>query len=492
MMQEPDREQEQLSWLGPEDQTRLDAFKAYAVNHPLLDDVDRQLTQAILEPAGFTHVLVYGPSGVGKTKMLERVTSRLRTFYAELQAQEPLSPRWRTGRTTTLGPFHPLLVLQPEPPNGQTFSRADYYHDALTTLGETHYKQWSLVDLNVDQTWETRTKSRAKGRTPQFNDQPALRHALQEALVSHAVRAVIVDEGQHLMKVPSGAKLLDQLDWLKSMTNTTGVLHVLVGTYDLLDFRTLNGQAARRGYDIHFPRYQVQHEADRKAFQGALHALLLHIPLQMDMQDLMDHWYYFYERSIGCVGVLKDWFVRAYHAALRSRLSTLTLTHMQTHTLSNARCESMITDANAAEQKLHYTESSREHLWNLLGMSGIPGSSVQSADRQAEMGSRASSPKRPGRVGERAPGRDPVGEAQPEGEASKCSFAGMIELSARQMTEAGVLRVECPECLTMRALTPQGATVRFPPHDKRKTRTPHREVRWIKRGTTWTLSDKNV
>ena len=267
MMQEPEREQEQLSWLEPEDQARLDAFKAYAVNHPLLDEVDSQLTQAILEPAGFTHVLVYGPSGVGKTKMLERVTSRLRTFYTQQQAQEPSSPRWRTGRTTALALAHPLLVLQPEPPNGQTFSRADYYHDALTALGETHYRQWSLVDLNVDQTWETKTKSRDTRRTPQFNDQPALRHALQEALISHAVRAVIVDEGQHLMKVPSGAKLLDQLDWLKSMTNTTGVLHVLVGIYDLLDFRTLNGQAARRGYDIHFPLYQVQHEADRKAFQ---------------------------------------------------------------------------------------------------------------------------------------------------------------------------------------------------------------------------------
>src|SRR6266581_3217395 len=118
MREEPDREQEQLSWLGPEDQTRLDAFKAYAVNHPLLDEVDRQLTQAILEPAGFTHVLVYGPSGVGKTKMLERVTSRLRAFYAHQAAQEPLSSRWRTGRNTTLALAHPLLVLQPEPPNG--------------------------------------------------------------------------------------------------------------------------------------------------------------------------------------------------------------------------------------------------------------------------------------------------------------------------------------------------------------------------------------
>jgi hypothetical protein len=143
----------------------------------------------------------------------------------------------------------------------------------------------------------------------------------------------------------------------------------------------------------------------------------------------------------------------SYHAALRSRLSDLTLTHMQTHTLSNARCESMIADANAAEQKLHYMESSREHLWNLLGMSGIPISGVQSADRQAEMGSRASSPKRSGRVGERAPGRDPVGEAQPEEESTKCSFAGIIELSPRQMAEAGVSRIECPESLAMSALT---------------------------------------
>src|SRR5437763_16040011 len=78
---------------------------------------------------------------------------------------------------------------------------------------------------------------------------------------------------------------------------------------------------------------------------------------------------------------------------------------------------------------------------------------------------------------------------RPEGEATKCSFAGIIELSARQMAEAGVSRVECPECLTMRALTPQGATVRFPPHDKRKTRTLHREMRWIRHGTLWMLAE---
>ena len=90
------------------------------------------------------------------------------------------------------------------------------------------------------------------------------------------------------------------------------------------------------------------------------------------------------------------------------------------------------------------------------------------------------------------PNRANFRDTGPESEPTKCSFVGIIELSPRQMAEARVSKVGCPECLTLRALTPQGATVRFPPHDKRKTRTPHREVRWIKHGTTWTFTENNV
>jgi len=35
--------------------------------------------------------------------------------------------------------------------------------------------------------------------------------------------------------------------------NVTGVLHVFIGTYELLNFRSLSGQASRCGLDIHFP-----------------------------------------------------------------------------------------------------------------------------------------------------------------------------------------------------------------------------------------------
>jgi Cdc6-like AAA superfamily ATPase len=149
MMDQPTHEQEAFAWLAPAEQARLEAFKAYAVNHTRLDEVDGQLTQAILEPAGFAHVLVYGPSGVGKTTMIRRVTTRVRALATHRAEPQTLAAHGR--------PPQPLLVLEARPPDGQTFNRADYYRAALLQLGEPYYTQRSLVDINVDRTWETRT-----------------------------------------------------------------------------------------------------------------------------------------------------------------------------------------------------------------------------------------------------------------------------------------------------------------------------------------------
>ncbi|MDF5729753.1 MAG: hypothetical protein PUP92_17525 [Rhizonema sp. PD38] len=68
-----------------------------------------------------------------------------------------------------------------------------------------------------------------------------------------------------------------------------------------------------------------QHEQDRQDFQAALLALFKQVPLNVDLPSLMKHWLYFYERSIGCVGVLKDWLIRAVAAALYDQSDTLTL-----------------------------------------------------------------------------------------------------------------------------------------------------------------------
>ncbi len=346
--------------LAPSARRRLTHFKEFAVSHPLLQRADATLMQAIREPAGFTHVLVYGPSGVGKSTMIRQIATRLNTA-----ALKPPPG----GKVPV-----PALLLETRPPDTHAFHRADYYRTALKVLGEPFFERRVLVDIEAEATWEKR------GRKPaRFQDAPELRHALEDALRRYGVRAVILDEAQHLMKVGTGAKLLDQLDWIKSMTNVTEVLHILLGTYDLLAFRNLSGQASRRSLDIHFARYQFQQEQDRRDFQAVLLTLLKQVPLAVELDTLMQHWSYFYERSIGCVGVLKDWLVRAVATAFHDGSDTLTLTRVQDHALSEAQCERMAIEATEGEQALCYTEQRREHLWSLLHMGQMPTSTAPPA-----------------------------------------------------------------------------------------------------------------
>ncbi len=342
---------------------KLNQFKDYAVSHPHLAKVDRALMRAISEPAGFAHVLVYGPSGVGKTTMIRQIAKRLNGM-----SHHP-SPSDTRGRNKGQLPPLPLLMLETRPSDGTTFNRADYYRTALKLLGEPFYERRLLIDVDTEQAWEKKGRSRSKAS--QFNESPELRHALEEAMARREVRAVILDEAQHLMKVGTGrgaGKLLDQLDWIKSMTNVTGVLHILIGTYELLNFQNLSGQASRRGLEVHFPRYLFQNEQDRLDFQGVLLALLKQVPLHTDIETLMQQWFYFYERSIGCVGVLKDWLIRTVAAILHDGGDTLSLERLSEQALQVGQCERMAIDAIEGEQKLGYMASRREQLWRLLQM----------------------------------------------------------------------------------------------------------------------------
>ena len=126
-------------------------------------------------------------------------------------------------------------------------------------------------------------------------------------------------------------------DWLKSLSNTTGVLFVLTGPYQLLKFRRVSSQAARRSTDVHFPCYQLENPKDCAAFQGALLALLKQACLAVsgreakktELQTLMDHWPLFYRGCLGYVGVLKNWLARTVSAALRKGDTKLTLERMR-------------------------------------------------------------------------------------------------------------------------------------------------------------------
>ena len=135
-----------------------------------------------------------------------------------------------------------------------------------------------------------------------------LQYAVEQTLRHRRPAAVFLDEAQHLGRIASGRKLADQLDVIKSMASQTKIVHVLLGTYELLAFRNLSGQLSRRSLDIHFRRYHCEEKSDLQTFHNILLTFQAQFPLP-DPCDLSLWIDLLYERSIGCVGILKESFV---------------------------------------------------------------------------------------------------------------------------------------------------------------------------------------
>ena len=335
-------------------------FRQTTITHRLLQQTHHKIVRAVREPAGFTSVLAYGPTGVGKSKMIETVVGQLNE---ELGVPSP-SPHRRQGV-----PMHtPVLVVEADPPDGAVFNRGYYYRTVLTLMGEPTYQPHLHMDIHGNA--EPVKRRPLRGKAAESNDLPELKAATKEAMPRHNVRAVMIDEAHHMLYGGNGAggsTLQEQLEWLKSLSSTTQILHILVGTYDLLNFGQLNGQIGRRCSPVHFSRYRLEREADCLEFQSALVSLLEQVPLRCDVETLVgSYWVYFYEGCIGAIGVLKDWLTRAVSAALDEGQERLSLDCLQDHILPTDILRQMALDASEGEQKLEHTESNREHLWRIL------------------------------------------------------------------------------------------------------------------------------
>jgi AAA domain-containing protein len=232
-----------------------------------------------------------------------------------------------------------------------------------------------------------------------------LRYRMEQALRYRCPAAILIDEAQHLTKIGSGKKLIDQLDCLKSLASQIGCVHVLIGTYELLPCRNLSAQLSRRSLDIHFPRYRVETPSDLTAFQRVVFSFQRHLPLEQE-PELWPDWEYLYTHSVGCVGVLKDWFVRALNDALLEGAQTLSRKHLERHAWSVEQCEKMVQEVLEGEAELTEKPEARRRLRRLLGLSDTQ------IHKQTDS-SNGTSPRPAasvGRVGRRKPVRDKVGE----------------------------------------------------------------------------------
>jgi hypothetical protein len=446
--------------MTPEMRAQLEAFKAVKVKHPRLAEVDQQVSQAIAEHAGYAHLLVYGPSGVGKSTMIHQITERL---HADAPHRSVV----------------PVVLVEARPSDTGTYVRLDYYRQVLTALKEHVVVKELLVNI-ATAAKPTRTKRDA-------TDWLDLREAVEHALVHLQVQAVVIDEAQHLMQGETRHRPVDQLDWLKSMTNRTNTLHVLVGTYEVCDFRNLNGQAARRGRDLHFPRYHVETVTERQAFVGAVRYLLAQVPLRCDTGALLERWRWLAEASVGCVGILKDWLVATVAATLHEGGTTLTSEALARYALQPAQRVRLELDARAGEHKVDtWHTTSAQQLQALLGHPDRIG-----VDAGPAPDARPKPPSRR-RVGERVPSRDPVGGDTPEVHATHCAFAGAVDVEPARLLHTAIRAMECPVCGAVRTVALHGMVLRFPRHKPLLTRTTKNVSRWVRQETLWALWEKQA
>jgi hypothetical protein len=294
---------------------KLDYFKNQAiVPHRNLKNLLDELLVNILNPTDALVYLVFGVTGVGKTTLRKELEKRiLKELLEDLRANP--------GQIAIAG-------IETPGSDGGKFSHKDYYIRALEALKEV------LIDYKVDyDICEDDQRDSGKLLGTSGKDSRALRRAMEKVFIHRQLQAFTVDEAQHLFEVAGGRQMKTQMNWIKSVANLTSTVHLLFGTYELLNCPSTNGQVGRRSEDYHLARYHLDNKKDCAEYEKVIKTLQRHLPLPKEPQ-LEKHCEYLMKYSLGCVGSLKTWWLRSLRIALgwSASRATVCMVHRDEHT----------------------------------------------------------------------------------------------------------------------------------------------------------------
>jgi energy-coupling factor transporter ATP-binding protein EcfA2 len=327
----------------------IDAFRSFTMAHPRLVQAKEELLTAIEASAPGSLILVVGPTGVGKTTLRRKVEESLIEKMAALMEADP-------GKL-------PFVSLEAVAPDNGSFHWRDHYQRMLAQMQEP------LIDhkLGLPRGEGERTGNGRYAPWPRGFTGYQLQQSIENALRYRRPAAVFIDEAQHLGRMASGRKLADQLDVIKSTASRSHTVHVLIGTYELLAFRNLSAQLSRRSVDLHFSRYRAENADDVETFQNVVFTFQKQLR-SADHLDFLNIWDFLYERSLGCIGILKDWLMRALIVAARNANPALNLAILERTALSASQCEKMLSEAREGEARLADNDDTRVRLRRLLNL----------------------------------------------------------------------------------------------------------------------------
>lgn len=329
---------------------RLNYFRAYTVAHPKLVEAFQAASSALEDASPGTVIFINGPTGAGKTTLKFKMEREIiNSMKSELDID--------AGRLPVVG----ITAISSET---GSFNWKDFYRRLLFLLNEP------CVDKKVNLLVPSNENNKLIGVTTGSRAGVGeLRYAVEQILKLRRPVAVLIDDAQHMSKMSSGRRMQDQLDCIKSLADVTGLPIVLFGTYELISFRNLSAQLSRRSTDISLWRYRLSIKEDMQAFKNVLWSFQKHLPLEEE-PNLVSEWDFFYERSIGCIGILKDWLSRALAKSLKgSGRQAIRREHFESTSLSVLQCQKMLSEAQEGETILTSTTGSRTLLRESLGLS---------------------------------------------------------------------------------------------------------------------------
>lgn len=357
----------------------LTDFKGYIFKHPIAASTFNELMTALAAQASPQVIIFTGPTGVGKSTLVQAACNRLMQQYHAQMVAEP--------------DFVPVVTISAVPPNGNNFSWKDFYIRLLTEQHEPLIERKLLLPRQT-----ILLPGQPMGvRALEHSVADALRRAVEEYCRRRRTKYLIIDEAHHMLLVASRQRLECQFECLKAFTIQTGVTILLTGTYRLLDILDQSGQLTRRSQVVNFNRYDRRRAEHRVAFQKVLANLEARLSeyIPTRLQENAD---YFYRKCGGCVGILKDWLMRCLEAALGEGIEVVDATFVDRFALKNRGLLTIVEEACLGESKL--ADVGDERLLDLID-NGI----LLVRDEHPL-------PTKRRRLGQRLPKRDPVGQAR--------------------------------------------------------------------------------